>query len=108
MALLLYSEIYNGMCMTSPASIPALPPKTGCRVCGRRGWSMCPQHALETDQSPRIERLDNCAGCGVTLTRQNRCSATGCLACEQAKVGKATGDYGVGDWSNDNIRSKRK
>ena len=106
MALLLYSEIYKGMCMIP--SIPALPPKTGCRVCGRTGWQICPQHSAETDQPARVVRLDNCAGCGVLLTYQNRCSAMHCRTCINAKVGASTGDYGAGEWSNDNIRSKRK
>ena len=88
-------------------SIPALPPKTGCRVCGQTGWQICPQHATETEQSPRIERLDDCASCGVPLTRQNRCSATQCLGCAQKGVGAATGDYGAGEWSNDNIRRRK-
>jgi len=63
------------------SKIPALPPKSGCRVCGKAHFSLCPGCAEAIDLTPILITSPTCLRCGAD--RHGWGSAHLCLACDR-------------------------
>lgn len=64
--------------------LPALPPKSGCRVCGVAHFKICPTCAASVGTTPTYIRSPTCLQCGCEKGTYG--SAHRCLRCSMADL----------------------